>query len=138
MPDEMSYLDYRRTGGKREPKTPARKRVTTRPRQIITLEEYLDFGNFGAVEREKVWHPTRKWRADYFLPDQKPPVIVEYYGLMHHGANQGHATITNIMRDQEKANEAQAMGYRIYRANAKTVDSGDFFALLARVLERKD
>lgn len=133
--DEIGYEEYRILVAKGGPKKPHRD-APQRPDQLDTLETYLDRGGFGEVIREHVWHPTRKWRADYFLPDQTPPVIVEYDGLMHHGANHGHASITGIMRDQEKANEAQAMGLRIYRANAKTIDSGDFFSLLERVLRR--
>lgn len=138
MPDEISAADYlARYAGQGSTRASTRPRKTPdRPKQLDDLEQYLDLGGFGRVERERIWHPTRKWRADYFLPDQTPPVIVEYDGLMRHGENHGHASITGIMRDQEKANEAQAMGFRIYRANAKTVDSGDFFSLLDRVLER--
>ena len=135
MSEEISYLDYRKLVAQGGAKASSRK-APKRPTQLDALEQYLDLGGFGRVEREKLWHPVRKWRADYFLSDQHPQVIVEYDGLMHHGENHGHASISGIMRYQEKANEAQAMGYRIYRANAKTIDSGDFFCLLDRVLER--
>lgn len=102
---------------------------------LTTLEEYLTYGGFGEVLTEHVWHPTRKWRADYFLPQQgQQGTIIEYDGLMHHGKNQGHASISGILRDSEKANEAQAMGIPMYRVNAKTIESGEAFTLLDRVL----
>lgn len=103
-----------------------------------TLEEYLTYGGFGRVETEVRFHPERKWQADYLLPDQNPPVIVEYDGLMHHGSNQGHASITKIMRDQEKGNAAQALGYRFLRANAKSITDGSFFRILDTVLTKQE
>jgi very-short-patch-repair endonuclease len=99
------------------------------------LELYLGHGGFGRLEREYRFHPVRKWRADYYLADQVPPVIVEYDGLMHHGSNQGHASISGILRDSEKINAATAMGIRVYRANAKSIGDGSFFRLMDDVLE---
>lgn len=98
------------------------------------LEEYLVYGGFGRVEREYRFHPERKWRADYALIDQNPLVLVEYDGLMHHGDNVGHGSIRGILRDAEKANHAVALGFRYFRGNAKSIQSGDFLALLGSVL----
>jgi hypothetical protein len=98
------------------------------------LDEYLSYGQFGRVEREAIVWPGRKFRADWFLPDQPAPVIVEYDGLMFGGAS--HASIANILRDAEKSNLAQAEGMKFYRVNAKTIQSGDAFTFLDRVLVR--
>jgi hypothetical protein len=99
------------------------------------LDEYLSYGGFGPVEREHIFHPTRKWRLDWFLPQQGAQGVgIEYDGLMHRGANQGHASISGILRDSDKLNEAQALGIPVYRANAKSIESGQFFTLLDRVL----
>ena len=99
------------------------------------LDEYLTLGGFGPVEREHIFHPHRKWRLDWYLPLQGAHGVgIEYDGLMHHGANQGHASIGGILRDSEKLNEAQALGIPVYRANAKSIESGQFFTLLDRVL----
>ncbi len=101
---------------------------------IEELDEYLSYGGFGRVEREFVFHPTRKWRADFHLPDQTPEVLVEYDGFMTPGKNASHASIGGILRDSEKINAATALGYRVFRANAKSVSDGTFFTLMDTVL----
>lgn len=108
------------------------------------LHEYLLYGGYGPVETEYRFHPVRKWRADFYLPGQQPPVIVEYDGLTAATArnrseddgNASHGSIGGILRDAEKGNEAQALGIRFYRFNAKTVWSGDAFKFLDRVLSK--
>lgn len=106
-----------------------------RPKAMDELEAWLESGAWGRVEREYRFHPKRKWRADYALIDQDPIVLIEYDGLMQHGENQGHASIRGILRDSEKLNHAQALGFRVFRANAKTLASGDFYTVLASALE---
>lgn len=101
------------------------------------LENYLFHGGFGEVVMEYKFHPVRKWKADYYLPDQDPPVIVEYDGLMHAGHNASHASIGGILRDSEKANHATAMGIRFFRANAKTIQDGSFFTIMETVLKQR-
>jgi hypothetical protein len=54
---------------------------------------------------------------------------------MHHGANQGHASISGILADVEKGNHAAEMGIRVFRAHAKNIADGSFFALMDRVLK---
>ena len=110
----------------------------TKTKSKTALEEYLYYGGFGRVWPEHRFHPVRKWRADWFLPDQEPPVLVEYDGLMNnprHGSNVGHASISGILRDSEKLNSATAMGIRCFRANAKSIQDGSFFTLMDEVLE---
>ncbi len=105
-------------------------------RSKTLLHEYLAYGGFGRCETEYRFHPERKWRADFALLDQRPPVLIEYDGLMRHGENMGHASINGILRDVEKINHAQALGYRVYRGNAKTIQDGSFFTLLDTALMR--
>lgn len=122
------------------------------PKARTDLEEYLVYGGFGRVEQEVQFHPSRKWKADFFLPDQTPPVIIEYDGLTAPtmrgraslgdvGTHGAHNNFKMVASDSEKGNEAQALGYRFYRVNAKSL--GDHsekgaYAFLARVLERID
>lgn len=161
MTDEMTiaeYHEYQRTG--KMPKrydaptrssviatvaetdpglaTVAAERPTRESKSVGELHEYLMYGGFGRVETEYQFHLTRKWRADFALIDQNPIVLIEYDGLMNkdaYGNNVGHASINGIIRDADKANAAIALGFRYFRANAKTVQSGDFYALLETVLE---
>lgn len=113
--------------------------ASKRTKSIEELETYLFYGGFGRVVQEYRFHPVRRWRADYYLPDQEPPVIVEYDGLMNnraYGSNVGHASISGILRDSEKLNAATAMGIRCFRANAKSIQDGSFFTLMDEVLEK--
>jgi hypothetical protein len=96
------------------------------------LDRYLSYGGFGRVEREAMVWPGRKFRADWFLPQQPRPTVIEYDGLMFGGAS--HTSIANILRDAEKSNLAQAEGMNFYRVNAKTIQSGEAFTFLDRVL----
>lgn len=113
----------------------AARKVNTNPTAKTDLEAYLVHGGFGRVESEFRFHPTRQWRADYALLDQDPVVLVEYDGLMQKGANASHASIGGILRDSEKANAATALGFRCFRANAKTIHDGSFMMLMDEVLE---
>lgn len=100
-----------------------------------SLEEYLHYlpMNLGLVAvfcREYRFHPERKWRFDYAWPNLK--IAVEYDGIMHRTV--GHNSLAGILRDSEKINEAQRIGWRVFRANAKNVEDGTFFTLIEAVL----
>lgn len=97
------------------------------------LFAYLLYGGFGRVECEAMVWPGRRFRADYYLPDQSPPVVVEYDGMMRGDA---HASISGSLRDSEKGNLAQFHGMRFYRFNAKSIDDGSAFAFLEAALAK--
>lgn len=120
-----------------EPKKAAPKPLNQMPTGKVKLGEWLH-GRVphGAVEEEYRFHPTRKWRFDFFLPHHN--VAIEYEGFMTKGANVGHASISGIMRDVAKYNEAQAMGIRVFRASAENIRTGEFFELMERVLGEHD
>ena len=64
------------------------------------LDLFLEHGGFGRVEREYRFHKVRRFRFDWCLIDQPGgPVAIEFDGLMHHGRNQGHASIGGILRE---------------------------------------
>jgi hypothetical protein len=109
----------------------ATPKANTDPATKKRLKAWL-LENVAIVEQEYMFHPTRKWLFDFFLPDHN--IAVEYEGFMTQGANVGHASIAGIMRDVEKYNEAQAMGIRVFRATAENIRTGSFFELMERVL----
>jgi len=79
--------------------------------QILTHLQTL----FGAemVKTEFVFHPVRKWRFDYAIPEIK--LAVEYHGhagFIRPGAS-GHSTIKGLTNDCEKVNSAIALGWRV-------------------------
>jgi very-short-patch-repair endonuclease len=108
--------------------TLAKRPATTKA--FAKFDQYLLLGGFGAVEHEFQFHPVRKWRFDWALPDRK--IAWEYDGLMQ--ADASHSSVAGILRDVEKINEAQALGWTVYRVNAKSIHDGSAFTLADRVL----
>lgn len=99
------------------------------------LEEYLAcvpraHGFDWTLEKEVRFHPERKWRLDFAWPARR--IGVEYDGIMFRTV--GHNSLGGILRDAEKINEAQRLGWRVFRANAKNVKDGSFFTLIDQVL----
>lgn len=62
---------------------------------------------------EYVFHPTRKWRADYAFTHTNPRVIVEIDGGVW---SQGrHTRGAGFIEDQRKLNAAAKLGYLVLR-----------------------
>lgn len=90
-----------------------------------------DFRIFSAIkwgagirfEREYLFHPTRKWRFDFAWPGLK--IAVEADGGIYGKGKPcptckrkpvaGHGSIQKILRDMEKLNNAQAIGWIVLR-----------------------
>jgi very-short-patch-repair endonuclease len=68
------------------------------------------------VEREYRFHPERRWRFDFALPDKL--IACEYEGI--HSEKSRHTTITGYQGDIDKYNAAQALGWKVIRFTAKT------------------
>lgn len=136
-PDQMSASEYRALVAGDRTRTGRKKGGTTKSREA--MQQFLEHGGFGPVVSEHLFHPHRKWRMDWFLPDHN--VGVEYDGLFGgKDRDQGttsHGSVAGILRDSEKINEAQAMGIRVFRVNAKSIQDGSAFELLSRVLSGK-
>ena len=70
---------------------------------------------FGAenVKMEYRFHPVRRWRFDYAIPEVK--LAVEYHGHAGFvgGKVSGHSTIKGLTNDCEKMNRAHALGWRV-------------------------
>ncbi len=64
--------------------------------------------------QEFMFHPTRKWRFDFAIPEHK--IFVEYEGLMSKKSR--HTTISGFSGDTEKYNEAVLHGWRGLRYTA--------------------
>lgn len=103
------------------------------------FDDFLCLSGFGAVEHEHRFHPTRKWRFDWALPERM--IAFEYDGLF--GGKKGkdgtasHGSVGGILRDVEKINEAQVLGWKVFRVNAKTIQNGQAFTLADRVLSHE-
>jgi hypothetical protein len=55
------------------------------------------------------FHPTRRWRFDYAIPERK--IAIEYNGIM--GAKSRHTTVIGYSNDLEKINQAQLLGWKV-------------------------
>lgn len=84
-------------------------------------------------EREVRFIDGRKFAFDAALPDVK--VAVEYSGIMGLGAS--HASVSGLVRDAWKLNEAQLRGWTVITANAKSVEDGSAMDQVIRALESR-
>lgn len=85
-----------------------------------------------APELEYVFHPTRRFKADYAWPAQK--LIVERQGGLwaKEGtrAKKAHTMPLAILRDYEKANLAQLVGFTYLQFTPSQLDSGEVIETL--------
>ena len=66
---------------------------------------------WGPIEFEFKFHPVRKWRADYAFPSAK--LLMEVEGGFFSGGR--HSRGGGAVKDMEKYNMAEIMGYHILR-----------------------
>ena len=71
-------------------------------------------------ESEFMFHPTRKWRADFHLKGKK--ILVEVEGGIW--SNGRHTRGAGYLGDLEKYNAATMMGYQVIRFSTEQVKSG--------------
>jgi very-short-patch-repair endonuclease len=99
-----------------------------------TLEETLAFQmralKFPCPERQLRFHPTRRWKFDFAWPNQKLAVEVDG-GTWTHG---GHSRGKGFENDCYKINEAQLMGWRVYRFTCDMVTNGEALDVIKRAL----
>lgn len=60
---------------------------------------------------EHKFHPTRRWKFDYAIPDLK--IGIEYEGLVSRKSR--HTTLKGYSGDCEKYNEAALHGWKVLR-----------------------
>lgn len=93
-------------------------------------------------EEETLWHPTRKWRADFLFGGL---VIVEVQGgvwgtgkkcgtcgqrqMGHHSRGQSQ------IDDMERRNEAQILGYQVLEFTPQQIADGSAIPVILRALE---
>jgi hypothetical protein len=89
-------------------------------------------------KHEFVFHPSRKWRFDYFWSvDAGGFGLDSGIALEVNGGTwiEGrHNTGTGSAGDREKMNAAACMGYRVLYATPQEVESGEAFALVKKAL----
>jgi very-short-patch-repair endonuclease len=73
------------------------------------------------LEREYRFHPTRKWRFDYAHLGAK--VAIELNGGVWSGGR--HVRGAGYLRDREKVNAAQIMGWRVFEIGTGAVTAAN-------------
>jgi len=77
------------------------------------------------------FHPTRRWRFDFFFPEAKLALEIEG-GIWVNGR---HNRASGFLKDAEKYNEAAIMGYSLLRVTWEQVASGDAILLIERFIK---
>jgi hypothetical protein len=83
-----------------------------------------------APRREHRFHPTRRWRFDHAWPAHK--VALEVEGGIFTGGR--HSRGAGMLKDMEKYNEAQLLGWRVFRVTPEQLRRGEATLLIARAL----
>lgn len=87
-----------------------------KPSAKTLLEDglYGEFKLFGLPlpERQFMFHPERKWRADFAWPDRK--IMIEVQGGIFMRGGGGHNRGAGIEGDHEKHNEAVRLGWYVF------------------------
>lgn len=86
----------------------------------LALLQHITFHQLPEPEREYVFLPDRKFRADFAYPDAGLLIEVEG-GTRGKG---GHSTHAGITRDVEKSNLATLNGWRVIRCTGDQVKDG--------------
>lgn len=76
------------------------------------------------------FHPKRRWRFDFAWPDEMIAVEIEG-GVYSRGR---HTRGAGYISDMEKYNEAQRMGWQVYRFTTDQAVSGEATRFVAGVL----
>ena len=101
-------------------KTTPRKQRGNRYKEELLLTLQVVFGG-DQVETEYRFHPTRRWRFDYAVPNLKIAVEYQGHGQMSGRKNDhvgGHASVKGLANDCQKFNEAQILGWKVIKFTA--------------------
>jgi hypothetical protein len=117
------------------PPTPINQRLqkASSPRTILEDKFLANWQYLGGqpLVREHRFHPTRKWRLDFAIPDAQ--IGFEIQGGLYQ-AESGHRSMAGVKRDMEKHNAAQELGWSVYYLTSQDVQSVPYLeGLIANV-----
>lgn len=108
----------------------ARRANTPAPYKPFPTYAEATFPGLPAPLTEYKFHPTRKWRFDYYWPKEK--VALEVEGAVW--VQGRHTRGSGFIKDMEKYNEAAAMGIRVLRCTPQQLKKGEILPVLKRAL----
>ena len=95
--------------------TPTRRKKTAQKKQQTPKTDFFTLLCKSDLKQECVkefkFHPIRKWRFDYALPEHK--IAVEVEGGVWTGGR--HTSPKGFLGDMKKYNTATLMGWRVFR-----------------------
>lgn len=95
--------------------------------KLILLNLKVDFVT------EYRFHPVRKWRFDFAIPDSK--IAIEYEGVFNPGNKVSrHTHVIGFSNDCEKYNEAALLGWKVLRFTALHLQNGVAFRQIEQIL----
>lgn len=95
---------------------------------VILEAELKPLTNFT---KEYKFHPTRKWRLDYFIPSLQ--IAIELHGGVYSSGR--HTRGKGFTEDREKMNEAQIAGILVIEVTSEQVKNGLAISLIKRAIE---
>lgn len=89
-------------------------------------------------EKEYRFHPKRKWRFDFYLPDHRTGI--EFEGRnMKKGAHEGrHTSWKGFTEDCIKYSWANILGYKVLRVTAPMLYNGQAYQLIEAIIKYED
>lgn len=106
----------------------AKRKATPQPKQdAFTLLVRSQLGL--ECVREFRFHPERKWRFDYAVPERK--VALEVEGGVWTGGR--HTSSKGFLNDMEKYNTATMMGWKVVRTTPKDLYTAATLNLMRNV-----
>lgn len=88
-----------------------------------------------AFEREFVFSPPRKWRADFVLPSKDAPrVLVEVEGGIWLQGGGRHQRGKGFSSDITKYEAARALGLQVVRCTPESIDDGAVLGWISTAL----
>lgn len=83
------------------------------------------------VVREYKFHPSRKWRFDFAMPERR--IAIECEGGVWSGGR--HTRGSGAIGDMEKYNEAAKLGWFVFRFDSDSVARGEAIQFMRGVLK---
>ncbi len=93
----------------------------------------LEAAGVEAPERQYAYVPDRKFSADFAWPAHR--LLVEVQGGVYN--RKAHGSVSGILRDIERGNEAALAGWRLLRVTSRMISDGDALELIERALGAK-
>lgn len=96
------------------------------------LTYWIQLGDGSELIEEYQFHPTRRWKFDFALPDKKIAIEIEGIG----GSKSRHTSIKGYTADCDKYNNATVRGWRVLRFT--TLHFKDPHAMIATVTQANE